>query len=343
MNSSPSRRRAWLATAGLALVLALVSGACSSMGTYAARVDGETISEDDLLTELRAIASNADYLASIESSQPVRGTGQGTFDAAFTATALTRQIYYSLIGDELVKRKLSVSPADLEAARKVIAEQVDGEEVLAKFPAEYQRELARRQAEIDLLALSASDVGTPDTAVRTYYDSHPEEFAAACASHILVADEAKANEVRGRLTAGEDFAAVAKVESQDPGSKDTGGEVGCDINRSSQLVAPFLDAVFAQPVGEVGPPVQTEFGFHLIKVTSRAAPSFDEASVAVREKLTALGQEKLRELLLAQVQASKIDVNPKYGTFDKTGESPGVVPPQGGPATTAAPALEPAP
>lgn len=344
MKSFPQHRRARLATLVFGLVVAVAAGACSSMGTYAARVGGGTISEDDLLTELRAIASNADYLKAIEASQPVRGTGQGTFDSEFTATALTRQIYYVLISDELKKRKLSVSPADLDAARKVIAEQVDGEEVLAKFPADYQAELARRQAEIDLLALSASEIGTPETAVRTYYDAHPDEFATACASHILVPDEAKANELRQRLVAGEDFAAVAKAESQDPGSKDTGGEVGCDITRSSQLVAPFLEAVFAQPVGEVGPPVQTEFGFHLIKVTTRSSPNFEESTDAVREKVTALGQEKLQELLLAQIRASKIDVNPKYGSFDKAGSSPGVVPPQSGPATTAGPAPEsPAP
>jgi parvulin-like peptidyl-prolyl isomerase len=98
-------------------------------------------------------------------------------------------------------------------------------------------------------------------------------------------------------------------------------------------------------VGEVGNPVKTQFGFHLIKVTSRTVPPYEEAKDAVREKMTVGGQEKLLTWLQETVTKAKIEVNPKYGTFDKEGDSPGVVPPER-PAdttpTTAAP-LSPAP
>ena len=73
--------------------LAVLATACGSVSPYAAKVDNKSISQKDLETELRSIAANGPYLKLIESRQQVRGTGAGTFDAAFTALALTRQIY----------------------------------------------------------------------------------------------------------------------------------------------------------------------------------------------------------------------------------------------------------
>lgn len=330
------RKIRFLAPVAMALLVVVSASACSSAGTYAARVDGRSISEDDLLDELRAIASNARYLEQLEAEQPVLGSGQGTFDSTFTASLLTRQIYYLLISAELGKRDLAVSQKQLDDAREAVAVQLEGEEILSNFSTEYQAELVARQAEIDLLAIASSGVGTPDTAERIYFDEHPEEFQTACATHILVADEAKALDLGKRLAEGADFAELARTESTDTGTAAQGGEVGCDIGRSSPLVTPFLDAVFTQPVGEVGPPVRTSFGVHLIKVTSRQTPPFEETQLSIRETLIELGGANLREMLRAQVRESKIDINPKYGTFEKTDESLGVVPPQGGTTTTPA-------
>jgi len=337
-----------LRTAFVASVLGialLASAACGSVSPYAAKVDGESISEDTLVSELRSIAANEDYLKLVEERQPVRGSGQGTFDSAFTALALTRQIYYTLIETELAKRKLSVDDAGLAAAKTLVVKQLSGEEVFAKFPKSYQDDLIRRQAELDLLTLSVNDLGTPEQAARTYYDNNPTEFATACVSHILVADEAKANELRAKLAAGEDFATLARAESIDDGSKANGGDLGCDITPDTNFVDEFKLAVFTQPVGEVGAPVKTQFGYHLVKVTKRDVAPFDQVADLARQKVTDAGQEKVLALLQESVQKARIEINPKYGSFRKTGGSPGVVPPESGatPTVPGAGALEPAP
>jgi foldase protein PrsA len=310
------------------IALAVLATACGSVSPYAAKVDNKSISEDDLTRELRSIAANGPYLKLVESRQQVKGTGAGTFDAAFTALALTRQIYYRLISTELATRKLVVGPDDLAAARESVIEQIQGEDVFQDFPKDYQEELIRRQAQLDLLTLSLNGVtGSAEDAARTYYDGHKDEFASACVSHILVASREKADDVRGRIGRGEDFAAVAKVESTDTQSALKGGELGCDITQATGFVPEFLLAVFAQPVGEVGAPVQTQFGFHLIKVTSRQTPPYDQVKDQARQKLSANGQEKLLTWLQETVSKAKIEINPKYGTFNKEGASPGVVPP----------------
>jgi hypothetical protein len=308
--------------------LALMGTACGSVSPYAAKVDSRSISQNDLENELRSIAANGPYLKLVESRQQVKGSGAGTFDAAFTALALTRQIYYQLIGTELTRRKLLVGADDLAAARATVIEQIQGEDVFKDFPKAYQDELIRRQAQLDLLTLSLNgQTGSTEDAARAYYDAHKDDFASACVSHILVGTKEKADDVRARIGRGEDFAALAKTESTDTQSAQKGGELGCDITQETGFVPEFLLAVFTQPVGEVGAPVQSQFGFHLIKVTSRNVPPFDQVKSAARQKLAESGQEKLLTWLQETVTKAKIEINPKYGTFNKEGASPGVVPP----------------
>lgn len=85
-------------------------------------------------------------------------------------------------------------------------------------------------------------------------------------------DEAQAlariTEVQQRLSAGEDFAELAKEYSDDPGSKDAGGELGW-FARNQGLVPEFEEAAFKLQPGEVSPPVLTQFGYHLIEVEER--------------------------------------------------------------------------
>jgi hypothetical protein len=323
-----------LRTSFLASLLGVVLSAvaCGSVAPYAAKVDGTRISPRELEGELRSIAGNEQYLRLVEARQPVRGSGKGTFDSAFTALALTRQIYYVLVENELRERDLTVGPADLAAARESVVEQLQGEEVFRNFSQEYQDQLVRRQAQLDVLTIAVNGAGSPDEAARAYYEGHQDEFARACVRHILVTDQAKADQLLARLAAGEDFATVARAESKDTESAARGGELGCDVTRDTQFVPEFLLAVFSQPVGEVGQPVRTQFGFHLIKVESRGVPPFDdEVSAEVRQKLTATGQQKVLEILQEAAKNADIEIDPKYGTFNKEGESPTVVPPQGAP------------
>jgi parvulin-like peptidyl-prolyl isomerase len=310
------------------VAIALLATACGSVSPYAARVDDTSISEDSLTRELRSIAANGPYLKLVEARQQVKGAGAGTFDAAFTALALTRQIYYQLISAELVARKITVDAGDLATAREAVIEQIEGEDVFLEFPKSYQDELVLRQAQLDRLTLSLNGVdSSAEEAARAYYDANKDDFASACVSHILVASREKAEEVRGRLAGGEDFGAVARAESSDSQSAQRGGELGCDINQSTGFVPEFLLAVFNQPVGEVGAPVQSQFGFHVIKVTARQTPPYEQVRTQARELMATSGQENLLTWLQQTIAKAKIEINPKYGTFNKEGASPGVEPP----------------
>jgi peptidyl-prolyl cis-trans isomerase C len=87
------------------------------------------------------------------------------------------------------------------------------------------------------------------------------------AKHILVDTKDEAQEVLGRLQAGETFTDVAKEASQDPGSKDQGGDLGW-FGRG-RMVPAFEEAAFALQPGEVSEPISSTFGYHVIQVEER--------------------------------------------------------------------------
>ncbi|WP_047982509.1 peptidylprolyl isomerase [Ornithinibacillus contaminans] len=141
------------------------------------------------------------------------------------------------------------------------------------------------------------------------------------ASHILVEDEATANEVKQKLDDGADFAELAKEYSTD-GSKDSGGDLG--YFATGKMVKEFEDAAFALDAGEISEPVKSEFGYHIIKVTE--VPTFDDKKEDIRRQLsmeqvdnTAV-QEKMNKLL----EDAKIDVKiDDYKDLFKTEEAKG--------------------
>jgi parvulin-like peptidyl-prolyl isomerase len=95
---------------------------------------------------------------------------------------------------------------------------------------------------------------------------HTEEQVLA--RHILVETEEEAQTVYQKLTTGkEDFAAVARESSKDTGSGANGGDLGW-FGRGA-MVAEFEDAAFSQPIGEIGKPVKSQFGYHIIQVIAR--------------------------------------------------------------------------
>ncbi|HEX2191969.1 MAG TPA: peptidylprolyl isomerase [Acidimicrobiales bacterium] len=322
----------------------LVVTACGS-SSPAATVDGESISRNELEGELRDIASNDKYLKYIESQVQIRKSG--VFDASFTASVLSRQIIYELVDRDLAARKIALTKADLDAARSSAVSRVGGDDIFNAFPKDYQDTLVRRSAQVTVLSFALMEQGPPDEAARAYYEAHKEDFARVCASHILVKTREEADQVKTRLDAGEDFAAVAKEVSTDTGSKEQGGQLGC-FGRDNSLVPEFTTAMFSQPVGPVGAPVQSQFGHHLIKVTSHEVPPYEQVAGQVRDQAAAAAQEKLTQWVDGVITKAKISVNPKYGHFEKKGPESRVIPPQapttvGSGATGGATAPVPAP
>lgn len=174
----------------------------------------------------------------------------------------------------------------------------------------------RRMAFLQERALHAAEVETEiakkitDEEIRARYD---KEVAATPpvnevkARHILVKTKEEAQEIIKRLEAGEKFEDIAKEKSTDTGSGANGGDLG--YFAPGQMVPEFEKAAFALEVGKFTvEPVQSQFGWHIIKVEDKRAqqpPAFDDVkeqfrSLVLREKYSALA-DSLRG-------AAKIDI-----------------------------------
>jgi len=95
----------------------------------------------------------------------------------------------------------------------------------------------------------------------------PKSEQQAWARHILVDTEGEAALVSSLLTSGIDFAKVARDYSKDTGSGSAGGDLGWF--GKGAMVAEFENAAFSQPVGEIGKPIKSQFGYHIIQVLDR--------------------------------------------------------------------------
>ncbi len=148
-----------------------------------------------------------------------------------------------------------------------------------------------------------ANMKTDDASVKAWYDAHKSDYEQVKASHILIRYKgspvplkdgqkdlteaealAKAQDVRKRLLAGEDFATVAKAESDDTGSGANGGSLGPPFTKG-RMVPAFEQAAFSQPVGQLGELVKTQFGYHIIKVEEHSAKTLDEVRPQIEQQM----------------------------------------------------------
>ena len=106
------------------------------------------------------------------------------------------------------------------------------------------------------------------------------------------------------FAAGEDFAALARVESDDTGSGANGGDLG--FFGHNQMVPPFEAAAFAMKPGELSEPVKTPFGYHIIKVEERDAKTLEELRPDIEKRLRPEQAQKVMEELQKKA-AVKLD------------------------------------
>jgi peptidyl-prolyl cis-trans isomerase C len=161
-----------------------------------------------------------------------------------------------------------------------------------------------------------------DADLQKFYDAHKAEYEQVHARHILIhtkplsagqkeqsdADAlAKAQELRKKIMDGADFAAVASQESDDAGSKVKGGDLG--TFKRGQMVPQFEQAAFTLKVGELSEPVKTQYGYHLIKVESREAKSFEESKPELEKRV---GPELTQKAVADLETQANVTLNPDF-------------------------------
>ena len=179
-----------------------------------------------------------------------------------------------------------------------------------------------------------ASVKVSDADVAKYYADHKNEFETAKAHHILIRFKgspvplgkdkreltkeealAAAKAVQKRLLAGEDFEKVAKEVSDDTSPN---GDLG-NITHG-QMVPAFDAAVFSLPVGKVSDPVETQFGYHIIRVDSRESKTLEQAKDEIEKKLR---PEEARKEMESLRDKGNVMVDESYFPVTKPTMAPG--------------------
>lgn len=151
-----------------------------------------------------------------------------------------------------------------------------------------------------LTVLGDAEKKVTDDSVKAKYDEGVKEnaYTVATVSHVLVSlkdenrekdirtkDEAlkRAQEVKQKLDGGADFAEIAKQYSDDGGSKNNGGKY--ENADPSQWVEGFKNAALTLPIGQISDPVETEYGYHVMRVDARTTKTLDEVKDSIKSGL----------------------------------------------------------
>lgn len=299
----------------LACALTLVLAACD--GLLGATQAAATVNGDDI----PASAVERRYDAFTETpgfdTRAQSAGGEEALAAQVKAEQLTELISAELLRQGVAQMGLEVTEQDVAEQRERVAQQYD----------EVGQDLD------EVAQARALDEDDPHSLFRVlaYRDALGRELTAGqehvtvTARHILVDDEERAEQVRRRLEAGEDFAELAQELSQDEQSAEQGGDLG-ELQRGD--LAPALEEeVFAAEAGDLIGPVRSERGFHVVEIDEVRTEQVDELLQA-RQGL--LHYEAVEQWLAEQLETADIDVADGYGEWDAQEQRvvPAEIPPQ---------------
>ncbi len=292
----------------LSVILILVAGTATVWLTgamqrnvaVAAVVNGEVIYAADLSTEVNAVLAQ---------QVPVDPTGK--------EREKQRTQIAPVILDAMIEQRLIIQAA---RSRSAVAtdKQIDAQiqEIKGNFPSELAFKDALTQRGLTMATLRdrlrtnltvrnllplVTKTSVTDTEVEAYFRDHLKEFARpeqVHARHILLPSEAQAKLVLAKLQRGDRFDALARQYSQDPGSKDQGGDLGF-LSRGT-TVPEFEQVAFALRPGQTSGIVKSQFGYHIIQTLEYKAGLPAQLTDAVRDQIRAQLVSKQQETAFAE-------------------------------------------
>jgi hypothetical protein len=315
------RNRTFLAVPAL-VALAVFAASCASgggtqtAGETAASVGDEQISVDTLAVEIDRYT----FLAAL--NQATCGTAEEgeSADAACARFTLSNLIQDAFVRGFADEHDLAVGDADITTIIEQLDEGLGADEVDSQLQEndltrQDLRVLAERVLLYQAVQGAIAEQQLTDEQLEQLYRDQILSFTTVQVDHILVETEAEAEDVYRQVTAADateqDFLDLAEEVSIDPSAAQNSGSLGSAV--ASTYVTEFAEAAVALEPGAISEPVQTEFGWHVIRMVDKEVTPFVDAKDQLRaDNATTAFDEWLRE----QAQGS-VDVSPRYGRWDE--------------------------
>lgn len=303
----------------LTLAAVLLAACANDAPPDAAATVGEAqVSDEDVARLSRVLRS----VGSIQRSPCGQVEADGdTEEAACNRVSLGLWLQFKLSQAYAAEHDLEVTDAELAEATASFDQSLGAatlDEALASFGSNreefstvlrdslLQQEVAR--------ALVEAELG--DDGLRAAYEESLVDHTIVQADHILVETEQEALDIYEEVTAAgatrEDFLALAEEVSIDPSAAENSGSL--PSTPASQYVPEFAQATIALEAGQISEPVQTEFGWHVIRLEDKQVTPFDE----VREDLlNSRSGATFAEYMRVAIDDGRIQVNPRFGALDR--------------------------
>ena len=317
----------------LALVLSLVGSSCSAVNPTALTVNDWILSDSEFQSQIEAFAKV--YSTSGGASE-LKSADGNSWATSYTSAFLNDQLSLQLAQVGVDERGLTVTDADRADARKLLEQNFtngSGTSVFNELPVSYQQTLIDGVAAQSVLGAAVIAEAQTDDGLRSLYEATKDQYQEdlVCASHILVlAGSGSGNavptdaqyataltsikDIQSQINGTSNFAEIAAAKSQDPGSATSGGALPCSPKGS--YVTEFDDAAWAQPVGVVGEPVKTRFGYHILLVTARGKLTFEQLKDSLKQSVVDNADAIVGAELMRIASTVNVSVNPRYGQFD---------------------------
>ncbi len=244
------------------------------------------------------------------------------------------KIFHMILDQMIMSKIVEKRSADLKVPEAEVTSEIDKIKAQIGSEEEFNKQLAASGQTLDAVKENIrthlreqhwvesqvkDDKKVTDADAEEYYKKNPDDFKQpeeVRASHILIAvpqdakpevvveKEKVAKAAAARVKGGEDFAKVAKELSEDPGSKETGGDL--NFFSKDKMVPEFANAAFALKKDAISDPVRSEFGYHIIKVTDRKdaeAMSLESVKSKLIAYLQAQEQKKATAKMLQDLRA----------------------------------------
>jgi hypothetical protein len=335
----------------LILLLIVLAGglaaAAFAVPSNAATVNGVAISQDQVNSDLTAIAHSPDYQCFLNAEElvgtggqtglpPIAGVGQPTGSGAHPAATASFASNYldTLIGHQLVlelaaKLHLPVNPADLTAAHTellgqmtAILQDVAGSKyacgtgsvaptaanVLATMPTSFVNRNLQFDATVSVFEEHEAGVGSSTADLENYFTAHSSAFDTTCFTAAEYTSQSAAEAAAATVAAGTPFAQVAAQVSG-------GGPQGCDILYGIASSLPAGSNVQDLPLGTVSSPIAVNSDYLLIQITKRTPTPFAQAESEVQSAVQNAGANKVRSVVNAAEKTAAISVDQRYGQW----------------------------
>jgi len=305
-----------------ALVLAVALAACAQSSSSVAASVGESEISIERLNADVDLYGFLTTVSGVPCGSPIQGE---TDEAACARFTLGNDIHEELAQTYARQHDVTIDDKAVQDAMTQVETGLGGAEGLktqlndAGVTRTQFEDLVARLLLVRAVQTAIVEERLDDATLRQAYEQQLETFTTVEVAHILVKDKADAERIAAEVTP-KTFAATAKKESIDPGSATNGGSLGSmsEADFRAQFDPDFVKAALALEPGEISGPVHTQFGWHVIYLKTQDVAPFDDVSEQLR---ASQGNSVLNDWFAEQLDATTVDVNPRFGRFDqKTGQ-----------------------